>query len=68
MSPMYANFAIKSDEKNCRCGEYKETKHIYYCEYCRIYEEIFIDNLPKLVKVFKLFKEIYQKRAKYITV
>ena len=72
-------FQQKVMKRNVGVGEHEDTKHIYYCKYWNneeymnnenektIFEEIFTDNWSKLVKVFNIFEDNYQKRENYKT-
>ena len=74
MLPIAINFPNNQNKGNttCWCGEMEDTEHIYLCKYWTEQSEqysfnnIYTDNMPKLVKVFCQFKDNYKKRKEFI--
>ena len=75
MIPIPMNFPNNKNKNDtrCWCGEIEDTKHIYLCKQWTeqseqyAFEMIYTDNMPKLVKVYKRFKECYKKREEFKT-
>ena len=61
-------------KQNCLCGEIDSLPHIYTCKlFCEneheevtAFEEIYTNNISKLVKVLKRFENQFSKREKVL--
>ena len=71
MLPINENFPKNDGENRCCCQQIEDTKHIYTCKIWNqeseqnCFEEIYKENMPKLVKVYKRFRKNYIKREEY---